>query len=97
MLPLGNPSVSDFIGEEMQTIVRQKLTEAGVLGVILMVIGPVMAGFSWLSIAFARQVYAGMPDVTWLYFVAAAGGILTLLSLPPVIVGRRYVIEGAAQ
>lgn len=81
----------------MQTIVKQKLTEGGVLGVILMIIGPVVTGFAWLSIASARQTYAGMPDVTWLYFVAAAGAMLTLLSLPLVIVGRRYIVESITQ
>lgn len=81
----------------MQTIVKQKLTEGGVLGVILMIIGPAVTGFALLSIASARPTYGGMPDVTWLYFVAAAGTMLSLLSLPLVIVGRCYIVETAKQ
>ncbi|WP_027145930.1 hypothetical protein [Mesorhizobium sp. WSM3626] len=82
----------------MQTIVRQKLSEAGMLGVILMIVGPVVAGFAFLSIASAGRSLTGVaPDVTWLYIVAMVGSMATILSLPFVIVGRRYIAEGVAQ
>ncbi len=95
--PFAQRFSSHFREGQLQTTVSQKLTEAGVLGVILMIIGPVVAGFAFMSIASAGRFDGVAPDVTWLYLVGLGGSLLTVLSLPLVIVGRRYIVESASQ
>jgi len=68
----------------MQFSVRQKFTEAGGLGVVLIIIGPIVTGLAYAALTSPRTPYGGMaPDVSWLYYVAAAGSLATLLSIPP--------------
>jgi hypothetical protein len=82
----------------MQTVVNQKLTEAGVLGVILMIVGPLLTGFAYVCLGSVRAPYGGVsPDIGWLYWLGAAGFLLTAISLPLVIVGRRYIVESVTQ
>jgi hypothetical protein len=79
-----------------QTIITQKLTEAGILGVILTLVGPAIVGFAFMGLSGARHSFDGMPpDVTWLYVVGAVGIVLSAMALPLIIVGRQYTATKA--
>jgi hypothetical protein len=58
-----------------------------------MIVGPIIGAFSFAAIASARPTLVGPADLTWLYIVAFIGMVITVLSLPMVIVGRRYIID----
>ncbi|WP_018425761.1 hypothetical protein [Hoeflea sp. 108] len=74
--------------------IRQKFTEGGVLGVILLIVGPTLAGFARAAITpSARTFGEAPPDVGWLYVVGALGILMTILAFPLVIVGRQYLVE----
>ncbi|TIO06906.1 MAG: hypothetical protein E5X88_21055 [Mesorhizobium sp.] len=79
-----------------QTIITQKLTEAGILGVILILVGPAIVGFALMGLSGARRSFDGVPpDVTWLYIVAALGVVLSAMAMPLIIVGRQYTVTKA--
>ncbi|TIL40241.1 hypothetical protein [Mesorhizobium sp.] len=76
-----------------QTTITQKLTEAGILGVILMLVGPSVVAFAVMAISGARPSFNGIQaDVTWLYAVAAVGVFLSAMALPLIIVGRQFTL-----
>lgn len=76
-----------------RTVITQKLTDGGKFGVLLLILGPLATGLSYVVIMSARSYYAVTPDLTWLYVVAIAGVMSTVIALPLLLVGRRYVIE----
>ena len=71
----------------MKATISQSYTEAGVVGIILMVVGPIVAviGLMMLSSPYSAHL-------SWPYWIVGIGSIVSLLSLPMIIAGRRYTI-----
>lgn len=72
--------------------VTQLFTGQGLLGAILFVVAAPVTGFSYLQWS-STPSYSGSNF--WLY-VAGASSILHLASVPLMLIGRSYHVEGAA-
>jgi hypothetical protein len=72
----------------------QQFNGVGLLGVILLLLGPVISGFGWLAINSGASIYSTIkPDLTTYYGFMFIGAIVSVVSLPFMIVGRTYTIQ----
>jgi hypothetical protein len=84
--------------------ISQRFNATGVVGVVLLVLGPTVAAvsYAWLvdSMAYemAKAIAAGRTYNSSEYFFGIAiGGAMTLLAFPLVVVGREFETQASSE
>ncbi|GHC79354.1 hypothetical protein [Limoniibacter endophyticus] len=80
-------------------IIKQRWTLFGYLGIVFVFAGPALAGYGYLQIADAVSATLTNPysaqylNVRTSYWMIGAGGIMSLASLPMMLIGRSLETE----